>query len=66
MTASCFVLHPGFLSFLADYALRVLEIIRKFDDSGRPTPAASIRLTWRSAFGEPPGSLMASQSRRMP
>ena len=34
-------LHHGFLSFLADRALRVLEIIREFEDCGGPTPAAS-------------------------
>jgi hypothetical protein len=34
-------LHHGFLSFLADWAYRVREIIREFDDRGRPTPAAS-------------------------
>jgi len=34
-------LHHGFLSFLADWAIRILEIIREVNDCGRPTPAAS-------------------------
>jgi hypothetical protein len=43
ITVPVLYLDPGFLSFLADHALRVVEIIRKFDDSGRPTPAASTK-----------------------
>ena len=40
-TVPVLYLDPRFLEYLADQALRVLEIIREFDDSGRPTPAAS-------------------------
>jgi hypothetical protein len=38
---SVLYLHQGFLSFLADWAYRDLENIGKFDEWGRPTPAAS-------------------------
>jgi hypothetical protein len=34
-------LNPGFLADHAYSALRIAQIIREFDDSDRPTPAAS-------------------------
>ena len=34
-------LDPGFLASLADGALQFVQIVRQFDPTGRPTPAAS-------------------------